>query len=293
MAEFSFEQDVAPYASKFFAEVGADPRLSNASKNQLQGSLLTGVGEIEKQRLAIQDERQQGRYRSLQIAEGESALEDARRKRARIEQEAGRVQGVRDTVQSIVASPEDPEVKQQRLVQLELDNADLNDPVTRNAFDAGSRLIPAAAKPRFTPAQIASFAEDVPPDVLARQDPMEIGQYLGFAAQQKEQREVKKAAIKESETERSKLLDRDLEFDEAEDGTEAWLKPESTQDAEIIVEEFGTPEEQAKFGTLKNAPSDHARALLVQKIQTRERLKKLRGGSNTDRLGFTGLPGRR
>lgn len=48
MPDFSFEQDVAPYASNFFARTQSNPLLSAAKKTQLTGDLLDKLESFKK-----------------------------------------------------------------------------------------------------------------------------------------------------------------------------------------------------------------------------------------------------
>lgn len=272
--DFSFERDVAPHASRFFAEIGRSP-VSPEAANRLQGTLLGGITDIETQRNKLREERMQGKMRELQYAEGVSALEEARARRQRIENETAKVGAVKEQVTGIIRGTDDPALKRQRLAELEFENSGIDDPSVRRIFDTGREVLPPVRKSDFTPAQIAAFAEDVPPEVLARQDPVEIGQYVGVAAQRKKDLEDRKKALEDSDDERGKLLERDFEFDKDESDIETWLKPDSTNNASLVVEVFGSPEEKAQWEKLKTAPSDHARAMLAMRIQNRERLKRV------------------
>lgn len=276
MAElFSYERDVAPAGTNFFAEIGANSKLDREAVSRLQGKLLGGLGEIEEQRNKLAEERMQGKLRGLQYREGVSALEDARARRARIESETAKVGEVKGAVDSIIRGGADPDTKRQQLAELEFATSGIDDPSVRRVFDTGREVLPAPRTSQFTPAQIASFAEDVPPEVLARQDPVEIGQYVGMAAQRKKEIEERRKQLEESDDERGKLLEKDFEFDEDESGLRNWMKPESTSDASLVVEVFGTPEEKAQFAKLKTAPDDKDRAMLAMKIQNRERLRRV------------------
>lgn len=291
MAEFSFQNDVAPYASRFFSEVEADPYLSRNDKAQLQGSLLGGVQDIETQRLQLAEEKERGKLRSLQYNEGVLAFDEAKARRARIEQAAGKRTALKQEAQGIVAGADTPEEKQRKLAALRLANSDTEDPDVRSVFDAAQDALPAARKANFSPEQLARFAaEDVPANVLASGDPYAIGQAISEAARRKETLEARKKEAETNSAARQKLLESELKFAKGEDDIESdWLEPESTIDAELIVNAFGTPEEKQKFADLKNAESDTKRALLVRGVQLRERTKGLAGDKKLKASSITGL----
>lgn len=283
---FSFERDIAPATTRFFNEVGADRRLSNEARTRIQGQLLGGIEDIETRRLQLQEERDKGKLRGLQMQEGLTALDDARARRLRIEKQDAQVAEAQNQVRSIIDSGEPEAVKRQRLADAELAYAGVDDATVGRVFNAADRVIPKSAKSTFTPSQIAEFAaKNVPAEIIATGDPMLIGQWAGQLAERKTAMEEKKKQIAENEQERDKLLDVDFDFDDPApddaDGTPKWLKPVSTQDAELVVETFGTPEEREQFEKFRSAPSDHPRVTLAMRIQKRERQKKLAGGKSS------------
>lgn len=78
MPDFSFEQDVAPYASKFFARTQSNPLLSTAKKTQLSGDLLDKLETFKKVSDEDEDRTLQKEIRRTQLDRERLALDDAR-----------------------------------------------------------------------------------------------------------------------------------------------------------------------------------------------------------------------
>lgn len=282
--DFSFEKDVAPYASRYFTKLSTDPNLTGRQKRELQGMLLNGVDEIRQQQAKIQEDRMQGRMRDLQYATGVSALEEARAKRVRMERASGEVAGAQNIVQSIISGPDSPEEKRRKLNEIKVANASslaLN-PDAKQVFEIGESALPKAPS-GMTPSQIAAkIASGMPPEIAMSGDPVLIGQVAGALAQDEEiQKEAKRMREDQSDQARQmklRLAQESLKFakDETTDTESDWLEDESTNKAKLIVQALGTPEEQARFEKLKDAPSDRERATLVNNIQLRAQLDMLK-----------------
>lgn len=296
--DFSFDRDIAPYASKFFGEVSADPGLTEQARARVQGTLLGGAKEIQAQRAELQKEKDDTDYRRLRYAEGMSSLEESRLRRKRIEDQAGQVTGAASLVSGIINSNDDPMTKAQKLAQAELENATVSatNPDAAQVFAIGRGAIPKAPAPAVSNAQRISLAlKGVPADVIATGDPDLIAEYAGEHARvQDEQKALRDRAIaktEEGEKIRNELLDADFKFakDDATQETTGWLDDESTQKAALIVDAFGTPEEQKQFEALKEAPSDQARVELARSIQMRQLREKLKGATKSRASSLTGL----
>lgn len=295
--DFSFEKNVAPYASKYFDRVSADPNLTGGQKRELQGMLLNGVDEIRQQQAKLQDSAMKGRMRDLQYATGVSALEEARARRARMEQSSGEVAGAQNVVQSIIGGTDSPEEKRRKLAEFKVANAAtlaLN-PDAKQVFDIGESALPKESQ--FTPSQVARFAaQRVPAEVIATGDPMLIGDVAAqIAEQDKVAEEAKK--LREDKSEKAmqmklRLAQEPLKFAKDETtGTESdWLEPDSTNKARLIVSALA-PDDLERF---EKITSDRERATFVNNIQLREQLNAIRGGSGVQtaqdraasRLGF-------
>ena len=287
--EFSFEKDVAPYASRYFDRVSSDPNLTQGQKTELQGMLLGGVDEIKQQQLKLREDQQQGRMRDLQYASGVSALEEARARRARMESASGEVAGAQAVVKSIFNEADTPEEKRRKLGAYQVSNAAalaLN-PDAKQVFDIASSALP-KEESRMTASQRARFAaQRVPREILDTEDPVLIGETAAqLEVESKEIEYGEKLRADQSDAARQmklKLAQESLKFAKSEetDAESEWLEPESTRKATLIVAALGSPEEQKRFDKLRTASSDRERADLIEKIQLREQLHALRGGMAT------------
>ena len=281
--DFSFEKNVAPYASKYFDRVSADPNLTGGQKRELQGMLLNGVDEIRQQQAKLQDTAMKGRMRDLQYATGVSALEEARARRARMEQASGEVAGAQNVVQSIMNSTDSPEEKRRKLGEFKVAKAAalaLN-PDAKQVFEIGESALP-KEESKMTASQIARFAaQRVPAEVIATGDPMLIGDVAAqIAEQDKVAEEAKK--LREDKSEKAmqmklRLAQESLKFAKDETtGTESdWLEPESTNKARLIVSALALDD----LERFEKITSDRERATFVNNIQLREQLNAIRGGS--------------
>lgn len=279
--EFSYDRDIAPQASRFFDEIGADTTLSHEAKMRLQGSLLGGVQGIESQRLKLQEERDQGRARKLDYEASSMRLEEARAARARAEQQEARRAGVTATAKSILGSEADDDTKRQMLALSALDHAGDDDAV--KTFGLAEKVLPETPKSAISPAERYSAAlKGIPQETI--DDALRTGNLdlIAVAAADVEAQKDAEAEAKRLRHARGDDADRlklelakaPLKFQKDEmKGDTGWLEPESTQKATAIVLALGTPAEQARFDALKGADSDHARADLIEKIQLREQLR--------------------
>lgn len=296
---FSFEKDVAPYASKFFDKIGGTENLTEQARARLQGSLLGGMEGIQNQRLKLQEERDQGRMRSLQYATGVEALEDARAKRVRVEQQQAQVGGFHSAINDIANSDLDGRSKQQQISALAIANADViaTNPDVKNVFDIASKALN-PEKSTITPAERLSAAMGgVSQEALDRAAAGDYSQVSFETGQLKEAKEAKAEAKRtatatttEQKATSRRLAFEPIEFERDENKVETpWLKPESTQRAAAVVYSMGTPAEQAAFEKLKDASSDKDRASMAKEIQLRY-LREIAQGGAEDPLSKTGLP---
>lgn len=298
--DFSFDRDIAPYASRFFGEVSADPGLTEQARARVQGTLLGGVQDIQKQRLELQKEKDDADYRRLRYAEGLGSLEESRLRRKRIEESAGQVTGAAALAKSIVDSNDDPMTKAQRLAAAELENAGISatNPDVGQVFNIAKSAIPLGPKPLVSNAQRISLAlKGVPAEIIASGDPDLIAaaaeKHAAFEEGMQAERQRLTAQSKEAEEARDKLLDADFKFaqDEATKEPTGWLEDDSTMKAALLVDVYGTPEEKKQFELLKDADSDQGRVELARNIQMRQLREKLRGtqGRVSRASSITGL----
>lgn len=278
--DFSFDRDVAPYASKFFDRIDASSTLSHGAKMHLQGTLLGGVEDIQAQRMKLQEERDQGRQRKLAYESGAFALENARADRSRAEQQESRRAGVSGIAKGILDSADDPETKRQKLARTALDYAD--DKHALETFDIATKALPKEREGGFTPNQIATLTSklgnkvhpDDLPGVLG--NPVLLGQALAAVAKDEEDtKEAKKLADDKSNEGKQRKLElakMPLKFAKDESGEESgWLEDSSTAIATKVVDALGTPQEKVRFAKLKTAGSDRERAMMAELIQLRHR----------------------
>lgn len=289
--EFSFDRDVGAYASKYFDTIGNDSRLTHEQKVQLKGTLLGGVDDIQAQRLKLQEEKDQGVMRSLQMQGYQSDLEDARARRIQTQREAEAMVDVRDTVTQITGSKDHtPEQKRQLLAEAEMNHPLAGDPALGRMFGLGHEMLPKGGS-TFTPGQTASYISKLagrmhPEDLAAAlQDPVTMGALLAEAdAEEKENTEATKLRDRkddEASVIRKGMMLKELRFakDETLNEPSVWLDDDSTRDAEMIVKALGTSAEQKKFDELRTAPSDEERYALIRSIQRRELGARLGGES--------------
>lgn len=302
-ADFSFDRDIAPYAGKYFDRIAADRSMSHEQKMRLQGNLLGGVEAIEAQRLKLQEERDMGRKRKLDYEYDTFRLEDARAARTRLERDGAQVIGAHTLVKGILASPDDPYTKAQKLAEAELEHAPISaaNRDVGQVFNIARAAIPKTSSANFTPHQIASMTAKlgnrVHPDDLPAvlSDPVLLGQALAEVAKDEEAAiEAKKLAddqSKEAKAAKLELAKMPLKFAKDIRGDESdWLEDSSTAVATKVVEVLGTPEEKARFAKLKTASSDRERALMVELIQLRHRFdtEKVEGAGRKSASSVTG-----
>ena len=305
--DFSYSQDIQPYASKFFDRIDASTTLSHGAKMRIQGTLLGGMEDIETQRLKLQQERDEGRGRKLAYESGTFALENARADRARTEAQDSRRAGIAGIAKSILDSKDDPETKRQKLARTALDYADDDDAL--KTFGVAERALPAREKNDYTAMQIADMTSKmvgkVNPDLIPAlmQNPAALGQVLGDIAKDEmdTERDRKLAAdrteqglkLKDSLSEKplnfynpEKPAPEDYDKDNKsrihdENGKPRWMDDESTVLAKRILHTLdGTPEEIEEFERLgKDSKSDRERYRLAENVRLRYQLARARGGA--------------
>lgn len=275
-----YETDIAPHASRFFSQVSADSRLSDAQRTRIQGTLLTGMEDITATRMKMQAERDEGVKRRLDREKDIFALEDARQARARIQQHEQKLGGIKEQAFGVLTADVDPETKRQQLAAVALENMDvLNaNPGARAILGYATESLPKPEESKFTATRMLDLLQKGVPEEVLRS-----GNYRAIAAHaeayEKEQAAVEEAK-KMSAQQKAELAKMPLKYAkwtnpqtqmEEED---RWLEPESTQRAKAIVAALGTPEELKRFDALKDDDSDRKRKELVTDIQ----LRALSGG---------------
>ena len=300
--EFSYERDISPYASKFFDTLGNDPRLSPERKAQLQGMLLGGVEDIQAQRAKMQEEKDKGVLRSLDVRKTQSDLEDARARRIQMQRDTEAIGGAKARVNSILGDAAmSSEQKRQLLAQEELNHPLAGDQTLGKVFNLGREALPKEQEQMFTPSQQVDFlskvaksgrAEDV---IAALQDPIQMGVMLAAAeAQEKEDKEADDLqGRKDAEAQeiRKGMTRTRLKFAEDDAGmVTGKLDDDSARNAELVVRALA-PDKMKDFAALKQAGDDKAIVQFVESIQDSKLDEILSGGKSKapdeDRRGRT------
>lgn len=283
-ADFSYENDVSPYTSRLLGQIGSNRDLSADTKLRLQGKLLGNAMEIEKQRLDLESSRTQADLRRLQLSEGQSAIENARLKRIRAEQDASKIGTVKQEVQGILSSGLPYQEKQARITQLQLAYVDNTEPAIQDALKIGASSIP-QPKEISAATQLQAGRYNVPPEVMATGDSFLIGRFVGDAIKKEEEatlgakmaqadQKEKKRIVQETE---DQIIGSELEFVKTEDGEVTdWLAPESTAKVGLLVDAYGSPEDKKLFEQTRTADSDLQRRELFYKIRSRVLLDRVK-----------------
>ena len=292
---FSYDQDIAPHASRFFDRIDASTTLSHGAKMRIQGTLLNGMEDIETQRLKLQEERDQGRARKLDYESGTFRLEQARADRARTEAQDSRRAGIAGIARGILDSKDDPETKRQKLARTALDYADDDDAL--KTFGVAEKAIPTKRDSLLSDAsELALILDGIPQDELAYAK--ESGDYSRVGQMSRKLKVDHEAAVEnkriglsqdnEARAVKLGLAKTPLKFAKNPDvpGEDSdWLEDESTSHATAIVQTLGDDAEMQKFLALKGAASDRDRAALVQSIQLRHLQKAAEGRDDSDAKG--------
>jgi hypothetical protein len=289
---FSYDQDVQPYASKYFDRVSSDKNLSHGAKMRLQGTLLDGLEGIEAQRAKLAEERDKGQARKLSYASGVFDLENARASRARAEQMETRRAGVSDIARGIIDSDDDPETKRQMLARTALEYAEDRD--AREVFQMAERALPKQADSLLSDsATMAMILDGVPQEEIALAKETRDYSRIGAISRKLkvehdtavENKRVGAAEDKEARSIKLGLAKSPLKFAKGDlSGEESdWLEDDSTSLATAIVQTLGDDKgvDLQRFLALKGASSDRERASHVRDIQLRylQNASQERGGT--------------
>ena len=285
--DFSYAQDVQPYASRFFDRIDASSTLSHGAKMSIQSTLLNGMEDIETQRLKLQQERDEGRGRRLAYEDTAFRLENARAARTRAEQQESRRAGVTGMAKSILDGKGDPETKRQMLARTALDFADDKDAL--ETFDIATKALPRGEEKSSLISDASALAmilDGIPQEEITHAK--STGDYSRVGALSRklkmdhevavENKRLGLAQDKEARTVKLGLAKTPLKFakDEASGTDTDRMEDESTNHATAIVQALGTDEDIQKFIALNGAPSDRERASLARDIQLRH-LQKAAG----------------
>jgi hypothetical protein len=267
--EFDPKKEIDPMAGKFFDTVENDPRLSRSAKTRLQTGYLNGIDDIQAQRRKLEDERLRGIMDRQSIERNNMALAEARQKQDAVARAAEQQKGVADTVKGIIASNLPPEEKRKQIAMFEIDNAAtlIGDPATRAQVEAAKGVI-LKPDPLYSTSDMRDKIEKgIPPEVVLRGNPEEIGFYERTIKIGEERRSTDKEVVKEARKRESAQL---VEFSKfkpefiAEDDLPAdvsrndpnrlkYLTPESQYEARKWIGALGGKDALTQYETLSDA----------------------------------------
>jgi hypothetical protein len=279
-----YDTTIAPSTTRFFSDVQADPRLTSRTKAQLQGTMLSGLQDVEAQRAKMQEERDQSAMRQLQYETGSLNLEQAKMDRKRLEDSAAKGAAMDADLGAVLDSDTDYETKSANLAKVQMKYSDLTtNPAIRYKLDAAKDAIirPLPTRPLMTPAQEFQMGQEgVDPEDLGGSPFAALGKKSRQAKSAEEQKKLDLEAQKEQDKALYDLLTEDIEFEKSDDlpdGAQApqWLKPKSHEVAKMLSQ-FGTPDEKKKFEAAGPANDDVTRANIARDIQRRMLLDRMR-----------------
>jgi len=209
--EFDPQKEITPLGGRFFDDVENDTRLSRAEKTRIQTEYLNGMDDIQAQRKKIENERLRSLIDRQTLERNDMALAEARKKQGEVIRQAEVQKSAAGTVKEIISSnlPADEKRRQIGMFKIENAAAITTDPSFRTIVDTAESLIPVPAAPLYSTQDMKSKLEKgIPPEVVMRGNPQEIGLYERIIdTQGKEQSDSlseRKAAVKEY---RSTILD--------------------------------------------------------------------------------------
>ena len=277
--EFSYENSIAPAASRFFTEIQRNTKLDPAAQARLQSGLLNGVAAIEEQRKKLQAERMSSMLDRQRYEENEMAMRDAAAKRQRIADEERKTGEVADEISAILTAQGDETAKRMALTALSLRRSRdaITNPDIARQFGTAYEMLP-SRKPLLTPEQQIGLVEKgVSPDVLATESPAAIGTAARMAGEKRKATEAAESEAARLRKERDATLDSllsvDPKFVEDSRSGKAWLLPDVHSRFDVLVETLGTPEEKKQWALPRDDDRDHAR--IAAQIQARELRKRL------------------
>lgn len=157
MAEFSYQSDVAPYASNLFRQIQSSPFLSSARSTELSGRLLDTMDAARKRRTEFEKDDLATELARTKLDADRLALDDAREE-LRLKREATtKAPEALATFESILNDPTlDSKQKKANVNLWAMKNADA---ITRSPLLAAQYRFAAGAaepdeKPAFTPYQM-------------------------------------------------------------------------------------------------------------------------------------------
>ena len=284
---FDYQRDIAPAIPRFFGEIQSNTKLSDAAKQRLQAGVFAGAEDINKQRMAIQAERERSVLNQMRMKESQLAMEEDAMRREKTRRETERIAQLDASIKNVVGQDIDPTTKSQRLAELELEFSDITAsvPEAGRRFDIARGTLPLAPKSLMTPSQQMDAAiKGVPPEVIASGDPVLMGQFMGLAAERdaeiQRRAEVAKAEASQSKSVMMDMLTSELDFEKPMDvdvvvdgkrdvEQRVYMTDAAHARAKFLVDMFGTPEEKQAFEEAKSPVDDRPRAALAERIRVR------------------------
>jgi hypothetical protein len=295
-ADFDYTRDIAPHAGRFLGEIAGDRRLSAGAKSRLQAQLIGTVDAIGERRANLEKQRTSSALDQIRLESSQLALLDARDRRSRTLQDAGRMASLSGEIDALLRSDLPEENKQQALAELEWANSDLvaTDPRAARRFQIAGRTInpPKPEREWLTPDKfIDMVSKGVPPQILATGDPSIIGAALYEVMQV--QREADRTSTEMSKDQAvlrkqaQDLLEAEFRLGPAKDGDgQPLLGPDNTPiiqlddakraRAQEVVVLWGNEEDKEEWFSLPEGPDgDKMRANLATRVQLQKRVSLL------------------
>jgi hypothetical protein len=228
MAEFSFEQDVAPYASRYFQRTQANPLLSTARKTQLSDDLLSKLEAVKKEADADVDRSLALEVRRTQLERERLALDDARLEVQQKREAVAAEPRVGSEFESLLDGVDDSNEQTRRLNIFAMRNANVisRSPALMAKYKFAAEAI---TKPALTTAQQLAIQQREASEA-ARAARWEYEQ--GYEEQQdKEAREARqRREARYDQAAIDRMLDVELEANELEPGSPPRLKNVADRD---------------------------------------------------------------
>lgn len=268
--DFDPRRDISPMAGKLFDEIAGARHLKPEAKFALQTQLLSGISDVSAQRAKLENERRQSMMDNMRIQGMQGSLASMRqRQQTAIEQTAARATFT-DTVKGVMSRTDlDPVAKSMEIDRITTENLGFvaADPDAARVASLAKSMIPLPRVSNLTDAQVMDAAQaGVPPDVVARGNPYEIGAMrAAMEADRKarsEKAEDRKAALKEKATLLKDLAKDDFRFIPESDrlgygistkDKTPYLLTEDHQRGRALASILLSPEEYKAFDALPDA----------------------------------------
>ena len=280
--EFDPQKEITPLGGRFFDKVENDPRLSRSAKTRIQSGYLDGIDDVQAQRQKLESERMRSMLGRQRLETGNMAIAEMRRRQDEIARQTEVQKTAAGALRGIVGSNLPPDEQRKQIAAFKLENAAsiYADPALRYTVDAAESMVPPPMAPLYSTKDMRGKLEaGVPPEVVLKGDPVEIGFYERIIAAQKMEQSEKLSERKSAAKEyRSTIMDlaKDppsfMDEDEAfaagvspkDPNAARYLTPESQQKGRILVGLLSGQEGLAAFEQLSDAEKRDA-IMVVQR----------------------------